>query len=57
MSDYDQRAIEMHREWGGKVDYASKVTVEKPRRPLRRLHPRASPRLVSKSRATLRWPA
>lgn len=28
MSDYDQRAIEMHREWGGKVDYASKVTVE-----------------------------
>ncbi len=27
MSDYDQRAIEMHREWGGKVDYASKVTV------------------------------
>ena len=27
MSDFDQEAIERHREWRGKVDYASKVTV------------------------------
>ena len=51
MSDYDQRAIEMHREWGGKVDYASKVTVEN-HDDLSVVYTPGSPPPVSRSPAT-----